>query len=135
MQSTAPSPCFFIISRARSVRYLRRRSQLTRCCQSTPAMPKFAPMALSPPCVYALPTCVRKYLTVQGGEAMSQPDFRNDLKSQAYTLELVLRENNDGQNHTPRACARRRGGPRRRAGDAGTGAKRQAQMAHDHVVA
>src|SRR5580700_11042607 len=92
MQSTAPRPCFFIISRARSVRYLRSRSQLTRCCQSTPAMPKFAPMALSPPCFDALPTCVRKYLAVQGGEAMSQPDFRNDLKSHANTLELVLRE-------------------------------------------
>src|SRR5258707_8565006 len=48
MQSTAPSPCFFIISRARSVRYLRMRSQLTRCCQSKPAMPKFAPINALP---------------------------------------------------------------------------------------
>src|SRR4051812_9577408 len=48
MQSTAPSPCFFIISRARSVRYLRMRSQLTRCCQSRPAMPKFAPINALP---------------------------------------------------------------------------------------
>src|SRR5262249_29235968 len=47
MQRIAPRPCFFIISRARSVRYLRRRSQLTRCCQSKPAMPKFAPMNVS----------------------------------------------------------------------------------------
>src|SRR5438132_14385258 len=48
MHSTAPSPCFFIISRARSVRYLRMRSQLTRCCQSKPAMPKFAPINALP---------------------------------------------------------------------------------------
>src|SRR5882762_11201173 len=48
MHSRAPRPCFFIISRARSVRYLRSRSQLTRCCQSKPAMPKFAPMKSSP---------------------------------------------------------------------------------------
>ena len=41
----------------------------------------------------------------------------------------------DGQNHTSRACARRRGGPRRRAGHAGAGAERQAPVAHDHVVA
>src|ERR1700685_1391767 len=92
MHSSAPTPCFFIISRARWVRYVRSRSQLTRCCQSSPAMPKFAPMALSPPCVYALPTCVRKYLTVQGGSPPSWRDFRNDLKSQANTLELVLKE-------------------------------------------
>src|SRR6202030_1348172 len=45
-----------------------------------------------PPCVCALPTCVRKYLTVQGGSAPSWRDFRTDLKSQANTLELVLRE-------------------------------------------
>src|SRR6266851_4603460 len=42
MQSMAPRPCFFIIVRARSMRYLRSRSQLTRCCQSSPPMPKFA---------------------------------------------------------------------------------------------
>src|ERR1700722_5898537 len=47
MHSMAPSPCFFIISRARSIRYLRSRSQLTRCCQSMPAMPKFAPIKSS----------------------------------------------------------------------------------------
>ena len=36
-------------SRARSVRYFRSRSQLTRCCQSSPAIPKLAPMcAVSP---------------------------------------------------------------------------------------
>jgi hypothetical protein len=27
---------------------VRNRSQLIRCCQSTPAMPKFAPIALFP---------------------------------------------------------------------------------------
>src|SRR5262245_39913097 len=47
MQSKAPRPCFFIISRARSMRYSRSRFQLTRCCQSMPAMPKFAPMLSS----------------------------------------------------------------------------------------
>jgi ABC-type spermidine/putrescine transport system permease subunit II len=35
----------FIIVRARSMRYSRSRSQLTRCCQSRPVMPKFAPMS------------------------------------------------------------------------------------------
>src|SRR6188768_1544078 len=49
MQSMAPRPWAFMRSRARSVRYFRRRSQLTRCCQSSPAIPKFAPMcALAP---------------------------------------------------------------------------------------
>src|SRR6476661_998485 len=48
MHSTAPRPCFFIIVRARSMRYSRMRSQLTRCCQSRPTVPKFAvPMASS----------------------------------------------------------------------------------------
>ncbi len=55
MQSTAPSPCFFIISRARSVRYFFIRSQLMRCCQSNPAMPKFAvPMEFLPTCSRAV---------------------------------------------------------------------------------
>src|SRR5256886_13286595 len=35
-------------SRARSVRYFFKRSQLTRCCQSNPAMPKFAVPMVSP---------------------------------------------------------------------------------------
>ena len=49
MHSSAPRPCFFIIFRARSMRYSRSRSQLTRCCQSIPTMPKFAvPMAVLP---------------------------------------------------------------------------------------
>src|SRR5579863_7600739 len=52
MHSMAPRPCFFIIARARSVRYLRSRSQLTRCCQSMPAMPKFAPIRLSHSSLY-----------------------------------------------------------------------------------
>src|SRR5262245_34767878 len=42
MHSMAPRPCFFMRSRARSVRYFFKRSQLTRCCQTNPAMPKFA---------------------------------------------------------------------------------------------
>src|SRR5438132_5644919 len=42
MHSMAPRPCFFMCSRARSVRYFFNRSQLMRCCQSNPAMPKFA---------------------------------------------------------------------------------------------
>src|SRR5262245_29519162 len=42
MSSIAPRPCAFIRSRARSSRYLRSRSQLTRCCQSTPTVPKLA---------------------------------------------------------------------------------------------
>src|SRR5215467_11014105 len=49
MHSIAPSPCAFIRWRARSRRYLRRRSQLTRCCQSNPTMPKFA-IVLPPSC-------------------------------------------------------------------------------------
>src|SRR6516225_4244287 len=48
MHSMAPRPCFFICSRARSVRYFFIRSQLTRCCQSNPAMPKFAVPMVSP---------------------------------------------------------------------------------------
>src|SRR5438067_3592986 len=48
MHRMAPSPCAFMRSRARSSRYLRMRSQLTRCCQSRPPMPKFAPMNVSP---------------------------------------------------------------------------------------
>src|SRR5262249_56861790 len=48
MHSMAPRRCFFIISRARSVRYFFSRSQLTRCCQSSPAMPKFAVPMLPP---------------------------------------------------------------------------------------
>src|SRR5262245_22845735 len=44
----APRPCFFMRSRARSVRYFFIRSQLTRCCQSNPAMPKFAVPMISP---------------------------------------------------------------------------------------
>src|SRR6184192_1093397 len=48
MHKIAPSPCAFMRSRARSSRYLRMRSQLTRCCQSRPPMPKFAPMNVSP---------------------------------------------------------------------------------------
>src|SRR5262249_17890621 len=42
MRSSAPRLWAFIRSRARSSRYLRSRSQLTRCCQSTPTVPKFA---------------------------------------------------------------------------------------------
>src|SRR5262249_61703140 len=34
--------------RGRSVRYFFIRSQLTRCCQSNPAMPKFAVPMVSP---------------------------------------------------------------------------------------
>src|SRR5712692_4665716 len=41
MRSIAPRLWAFMRSRARSSRYFRRRSQLIRCCQSTPAMPKF----------------------------------------------------------------------------------------------
>src|SRR5262249_15183431 len=41
MHSMAPRPCFFMRSRARSVRYFFNRSQLTRCCQSNPGEPKF----------------------------------------------------------------------------------------------
>src|SRR6266404_2458684 len=48
MQSMAPRPCFFMCSRARSVRYFFNRSQLMRCCQSNPAMPKFAVPMVSP---------------------------------------------------------------------------------------
>src|SRR5499433_2553911 len=48
MHSMAPRPCFFMCSRARSVRYFFIRSQLTRCCQSNPAMPKFAVPMVSP---------------------------------------------------------------------------------------
>src|SRR4030095_10711135 len=48
MHSMAPRPCFFMRSRARSVRYFFIRSQLTRCCQSNPAMPKFAVPMVSP---------------------------------------------------------------------------------------
>src|SRR5215210_6976323 len=44
MHSIAPRPCAFMRSRARSNRYFRIRSQLTRCCQSSPAIPKLAPM-------------------------------------------------------------------------------------------
>src|SRR5713101_2924431 len=54
MRSSAPSPCAFIRSRARSSRYLRSRSQLTRCCQSTPTVPKFAMALLSRPSVQRL---------------------------------------------------------------------------------
>src|ERR1035437_3209688 len=42
MSSIAPSPWAFMRSRARSSRYLRSRSQLTRSCQSIPTMPTFA---------------------------------------------------------------------------------------------
>src|ERR1700761_5924963 len=50
MHNSAPSLCFFIIARARSMRYSRRRSQLTRCCQSRPTVPKLAvPMKASTP--------------------------------------------------------------------------------------
>src|SRR5262249_24336246 len=48
MHNMAPRPCFFMRSRARSVRYFFIRSQLTRCCQSNPAMPKFAVPMISP---------------------------------------------------------------------------------------
>src|SRR5262245_48782240 len=49
MHSIAPSPWAFMRSRARSRRYFRMRSQLTRCCQSRPAIPKLAPIcALAP---------------------------------------------------------------------------------------
>src|SRR5262245_16977527 len=48
MHNMAPRPCFFMRSRARSVRYFFIRSQLTRCCQSNPAMPKFAVPMVSP---------------------------------------------------------------------------------------
>src|SRR5258708_8271446 len=48
MHSMAPRPCFFMCSRARSVRYFFNRSQLMRCCQSNPAMPKFAVPMVSP---------------------------------------------------------------------------------------
>src|SRR5215472_6259956 len=48
MHSMAPRPCSFMCSRARSVRYFFIRSQLTRCCQSNPAMPKFAVPMVSP---------------------------------------------------------------------------------------
>src|SRR6516164_1781626 len=48
MHSMAPRPCFFMCSRARSVRYFFIRSQLTRCCQSNPAMPKSAVPMVSP---------------------------------------------------------------------------------------
>src|SRR5262245_11522772 len=57
MHSMAPRPCFFMCSRARSVRYFFSRSQLTRCCQSNPAMPKFAVPMVSPgskPCGFAV---------------------------------------------------------------------------------
>src|ERR1700689_1860668 len=42
ISSIAPRPWAFMRSRARSRRYLRIRSQLTRCCQSNPTLPKFA---------------------------------------------------------------------------------------------
>src|SRR5437588_336349 len=42
MRSSAPSPCAFIRSCARSSRYLRKRAQSMRSCQSTPTIPKFA---------------------------------------------------------------------------------------------
>src|SRR2546428_6918489 len=42
-------------SRARSSRYFRRRSQLTRCCQSTPTVPKFAMLATRDPVRIRLP--------------------------------------------------------------------------------
>src|SRR5215831_4252722 len=42
MSSIAPSPAAFMRARARSRRYLRSRSQLMRCCQSSPTMPAFA---------------------------------------------------------------------------------------------
>src|SRR5215475_774576 len=66
MQSMAPRPCFFIISRARSVRYLRSRSQLTRCCQSRPAMPKFAP-------IYAVPLVGRAHARRMRTETLAGP--------------------------------------------------------------
>ena len=46
-RSSAPRLCAFMRSRARSSRYLRSRSQFTRCCQSTPTVPKFAMAVLS----------------------------------------------------------------------------------------
>src|SRR5688572_24375436 len=51
MGSIAPRPCAFSFSRARSSRSLRIRSPLTRCCQSSPAIPKFAISVSSLCCV------------------------------------------------------------------------------------
>src|SRR3989337_682024 len=47
MRRSAPRLGAFIRSRARSSRYVRSRSQLMRCCQSTPTVPKLAMSVLS----------------------------------------------------------------------------------------
>src|SRR5262245_33942006 len=84
MHRSAPSLCFFIISRARSMRYSRMRSQLTRCCQSSPAMPKFAvPMESS--------RCAAVRISVVRGKAKPTGiDERNNIFG-AGSLEKLMR--------------------------------------------